>query len=95
MIKTIFVVILILFALSFFNINVRSVVESDIFQKNLEFVENALSKIWEWFVPFWGKYLAGPASTLWNIFLDGLNKIKSGEIMQEVQDSVPTTPEVN
>lgn len=80
LIKIIIVIIIFIAILSYFNISVRAIVESDIFQENFSY-------IWNWCKNIWNTYLVGIVSYLWNIFIDliwepsidALKNIKSGE----------------
>jgi hypothetical protein len=77
------IAIIIIFALSYFNISIKSVVESPTAQDNINYVGGASKTLWQ-------KYLKDPAYYLWhdvwvNIFWQGfiLN-------MERIRDGQPT-----
>jgi hypothetical protein len=81
MIKYIILIIILIAVLSYFGINIKSIVESDIFKENFGYV-------WNWCKYVWETYLAGPAKylwndvfvdLLWNSFIDNLKRIKGGK----------------
>ena len=55
----IFLVVVIIFVLSYFNISIKGIVQSPTGQENVNYVKGTT-------VTFWDKYLAEPASYLWN-----------------------------
>lgn len=74
---------LIVLALSYFNISIRSVIESPTGQENIHYVGGGVKG-------FWNKYLAGPAEYLWhdvwiNIFWESF--ISN---MERIRDGKPT-----
>ena len=75
--------ILIVLALSYFNINIRSVVESPTGQENVTYVKDTAKS-------FWTKYLAEPALYLWNDVW--VNIFWKGFIsnMERIRDGKPT-----
>ena len=83
--------IILILALSYFGISIRSVVESDEAQDNIEYVGGGTKSIWE-------KYLKEPATYLWNdIFIDifwegfvsNMEKIRDGE-PTDYEEAAPT-----
>lgn len=63
-IKLVIIIIVIIAILSYFNINIRSITESDLFKENFSYV-------WNWIVFAWDNYLERPFVYVWNdIFLD-------------------------
>ncbi len=74
---------IIILVLSFFNISIRSVVESPTGQENINYIEDSSKS-------FWDKYLKDPAQYLWNdvwvdIFWQGfINN------MERIRDGKPT-----
>jgi hypothetical protein len=73
--------LILILALSYFNISIRGVVESETGQDNLNYVGDT-SKT------FWARYLAEPASYLWNDvwldifwrgFIDNMKRIRDGK----------------
>lgn len=73
--------VLIILALSYFNINIRTVVESPTGQENVTYVKDATKS-------FWTKYLAEPAEYLWNDvwvkifwkgFISNMERIRDGK----------------
>lgn len=75
--------ILIILVLSYFNVSIKSVVESPTGKENINYVREGAKGLW-------GKYLAGPASYLWkdvwlDIFWQGfINN------MERIRDGKPT-----
>jgi len=58
-IKLIILIIIVIFILSYFGINLRSIVDSETFQNNLNYA-------WESVKYVWHTYLADPARYLWD-----------------------------
>ncbi len=52
MIKTIFWILVLIFALSFFGISIQAIVESPAGQANIHYLAGLLSQIWHWST-FW------------------------------------------
>ncbi len=80
-IKLIIIIIIIILVLSYFNIDIRGIVESPQSQSNLQYV-------WGWVVLVWNNYLANPVlyfwnnifiDLLWESFVDNLERIKQGQ----------------
>lgn len=80
-IKLILIIIILIIALSYFNIDIRGVVEAPQTQQNLDYARG-------WAVFVWSEYLANPVlyfwnnifiNLLWESFVDNLARIKRGE----------------
>lgn len=95
MIKWIIILVIGLVVLGYLGFDVRKAVEAPTTQTNIEYVKNAV-------VYVWNKYLARPASYLWNdIFIkliwttaiENLTKIKNGEPtnVQTVPSQLPAS----
>lgn len=78
---TLFLGVIILLALSYFNINIKSIVESPTSQENINYVKGETKS-------FWTAYLAEPASYLWNdiwinifwkSFIYNMERIRDGQ----------------
>jgi len=89
MIKLIVFIVLVIVALSYFNISVRTIVNSDMVQDNFSFV-------WGWVKHIWNNYMARPARYLWNdifikllwsSFVDNLEKIKTGDSIDIIENA--------
>jgi hypothetical protein len=85
-----FIVILVL---SYYNIRIKSVVESPTAQDNLHYVGDSSKG-------FWDKYLAEPAHYLWhdiwinifwNSFIDNAKRLRDGR-PTTIQEASPKTP---
>lgn len=80
LIKLIILIIIAVVVLSYFNINLRSVLESRAVRDNFGFLWNSAKSIWH-------NYLAGPADFVWGIFynylwlsfIENMERIKEGE----------------
>jgi hypothetical protein len=88
----IFMTILAVFVLSYFNISIRGVVESPTAQDNIHYVGGASKSVWD-------KYLKDPAAYLWNDvwkkifwqgFINNMELIRDGKPI-EMQNYAPTT----
>jgi len=82
-IGAIFLTILVVLVLSYYNISIRKVVESPTAQDNINYVGGASKS-------FWDKYLKDPASYLWNDVW--INIFWKGFIlnMERIRDGQPT-----
>ncbi|MBU4353388.1 hypothetical protein L6251_02190 [Candidatus Parcubacteria bacterium] len=58
-IKIVFLIVLLIIILSYFNIDIRTFFESEIFKKNFNYVWNGIKD-------FWTDYLQRPAGFIWN-----------------------------
>lgn len=76
-----FLGVIIIFALSYFGISIRAVVESPQAQENLEYVEGGTRSLWN-------DYLKEPVTYLWNdvfvdifwvSFISNMERIRDGE----------------
>lgn len=94
LIRTIILIVIALLVLSYFGLNIRSIVNSPAGQENFSYVQELMIKAWD-------GYLKKPVTYLWNdIFLDliwnpaieNLTKIKDGE-PDDLQSSAPVIPE--
>ena len=95
MIRLIIFIIVLIAVLSYFNISIRSFIESDMFQDNLGYVS-------DWCGYLWNNYLAGPArylwydiflDILWDSFVDNMDRIKDGG-SPGIIDLAPSLPSV-
>lgn len=79
----IFITVIVVLVLSYFNISLRGVVESPTAQDNLHYVGGAGQTVWD-------KYLKNPASYLWNDVW--INIFWKGFIlnMERIRDGKPT-----
>jgi hypothetical protein len=75
-IKMILVVIAIIFALTYFGINFRNIVNSPTGQDNLSFFKDIGAKIWSYVEQFWNEYLRSAADGLWRLARAGFEQIK-------------------
>src|SRR3989338_3134541 len=75
-----FLTVVIILALSYFDISIKTVVESPAGQENIEYVKGGTKNLWT-------EYLKEPATYLWNDiwleifwrpFLDNMRRIQSG-----------------
>ena len=89
MIKLIIFIVIVIAVLSYFNISVRTIVNSDMVQDNFSFV-------WGWVKSVWNNYMARPARYLWNdifikllwsSFVDNLEKVKGGEPIDMIENA--------
>ena len=89
-IMLVFIAILVL---SYFGINIRSVVESEDGQDNINYVTDESKTIWQ-------KYLKEPAEYLWNdvfvgllwsAFINNLERVKDG-LPTEIEEASPKLP---
>lgn len=80
MIKWIIIFVILILVLSYFGINIQSVVTSPTGQSNISYVWNGITYVWN-------NYLSGPfnylwntvGSTLWNAFVHGIENIKNNQ----------------
>ncbi len=77
----IFLAVIIIFVLSYFNISIRSIINSPTGQENVSYVREGTKNLWE-------TYLAKPASYLWNDicvnifwkgFVSNMERIRDGQ----------------
>lgn len=90
MIKWIIILIIIIAVLSYFGINIQSVLESPTSQNNYSFVWNAALNIWNAYLkaPFdyvWNHVL----SIIWGAFEQGLNNLKNGKNFPNLDNVSP------
>ncbi len=87
----IFLGLIIILILSYFNISIRTVVESPEAQDNLDYVGGETISLWD-------QYFKGPATYLWNDiwlelfwrpFVSNMMKLNNGE-RSDIEDQVPT-----
>jgi len=85
---------IIILVLSYFKIDIKGVVESPEAQDNIEYVTEGTKTVWE-------KYLAEPASYLWNTvfvgllweaFINNLERVRDGE-PTEIEEAAPHLPD--
>ncbi|MGC9605683.1 MAG: hypothetical protein ABSF56_02945 [Minisyncoccia bacterium] len=95
LIKMILIVVIALLILSYFNINLRQLVNAPTTQDNVSYVASSTVTIWD-------SYLKVPATYLWNnVFIDliwnpaitNLTNMKNGE-PTNISTSSPTLPSI-
>jgi len=74
---------ILILVLSYFNISIKGVVESPTGQENLNYVQGTSVSLWD-------KYLAGPASYLWNDIWINLFWNSFVSNMERIRDGQPT-----
>jgi hypothetical protein len=93
-IRTILLIIIALLVISYFGLNIRTIVNSPAGKDNFTYTQEIMISVWN-------NYLKGPANYLWNdIFLDliwvpaveNLQKIKDGE-QDDIVKSAPRLPD--
>ncbi len=78
--KIILAIIIILIVLAILNIDLRQIVESEVFQSNLAVVIKFLTAIWDLIVTIWYNYIKEPAYYVWqNIINPLIEKVISRE----------------
>jgi hypothetical protein len=90
LIKLILLIIIAAVVLGYFNINLRSIWNSDAVQNNLGFLWDSTQSIWH-------NYLAKPADFIWGVFynyiwlsfIENMERIKGGED-PTFMDNAPT-----
>jgi hypothetical protein len=87
MIKWIIIALLGLIVLGYLGFDVRKAVEAPVTQTNIEYVKNAVIYVW-------GKYLARPASYLWNEIFIKLIWTKAVDVLTKVKDVEPINTQV-
>ncbi len=95
-IRLIIIIIILIIVLSYFNIDIRGIIEAPQTQSNIGYV-------WGWTMFVWNEYLRGPVSyfwnnifinLLWNSFTDNLERIKRGQ-PHDFELNAPRGPELN
>ena len=76
--KMIIVILIALLLLAYFGLNLRTIVGSQTFQDNWNFIMNGISTVWN-------SFLKAPATFIWNsilwpLFSKGLTQIQQGQI---------------
>ncbi|MBI2046196.1 MAG: hypothetical protein HYT28_02155 [Parcubacteria group bacterium] len=87
-VKFILLLILFILILSYFNIDLRAIVESPQTQQNISYVKELTINTWNaWLKPLWDNYLSKPIlyfwqnifiEVLWKSFLQGINALRDG-----------------
>lgn len=97
LLRAVVFIIIVLLILSYFGLNIRTIVNSPAGQENFTYVQEVMINVWN-------NYLKGPATYLWkDIFLnliwnpaiENLTKIKDGQpnsIMTAASSTIPTIP---
>lgn len=98
-IKFILLLIIFILILSYFNIDLRAIVESPQAQQNISYAKELAINIWNtWLKPLWDNYLSKPVlyfwqnifiEILWKSFTQGLSALQAGNF-----NSASTTPYV-
>ncbi len=83
----IFLGIILIFVLSYFDISIKSLVESPQAQDNIHYVGGVVSHVWN-------DYLKKPATYFWNFLLDSIKKMRSVEPM-DFEKLAPQVPGSN
>ena len=80
MIKWIVILIIIILALSYFGINIQSIIQSPTGQSNISYVWNGIVYVWDNYLSAPFNYLWNTVgSALWNAFTQGISNIKSNQ----------------
>lgn len=88
-----FLGVIAIFVLSYFKIDIKSVVESPQAQNNVGYVTGSSQNVWD-------KYLKQPASYIWNdvivnllwqSFIDNLQRVKNGQ-PTSIEQNAPALP---
>ena len=91
--RLVVIIIIAIAILSYFRVDIRSLVESQSFRDNFGFV-------WDWLLSIYNNFLARPVSyiwneiivkLLWNSFIENLERIKGGDGPSLI-DSAPQAP---
>ncbi|MBI5005481.1 MAG: hypothetical protein HZC03_02675 [Candidatus Lloydbacteria bacterium] len=98
-IKLILLIVIFILILSYFNIDLRAIVESPQAQQNINYAKTLALKVWDIALkPLWDNYLSKPVlyfwqnifiEILWKSFVQGINALQSGHF-----NSASTTPSV-
>ena len=88
LIKLVILIIIGVIVLSYFGINVRSILESDLVRDNFGYLWNGVKSIWN-------NYLAKPANFVWGIFynymwlsfIENMERIKQGRNIEAVENA--------
>jgi len=81
LIKTFLILVILVLVLSFFNIDIRTVAESEQSQKNISYITEVVNKVWERYLSepvtyFWNNIFI---NLLWNSFAENMDRIKTGQ----------------
>ena len=79
---------ILILVLSYFNISVKSVVESPTGQENINYVGGGTVSLWD-------RYLKGPASYIWNDIFVNIFWKSFVNNMERIRDGQPTDYELN
>jgi len=94
-IKFLIIIIVLILLLSYFNIDVRGIIEAPKTQENFSYV-------YGWIAFVWSEYLANPVRYFWNnifidllweSFVDNLERIKRGE-STDLELNAPQAPQI-
>ena len=94
-VKLIIIIVILIIALSYFNIDIRGVIEAPQTQQNISYV-------WGWVSSVWNNYLRAPVvyfwndifiKLLWSSFTDNLERIKRGQ-PHDFELNAPRGPEL-
>src|SRR3989344_1013650 len=98
-IKLVLLIVIFILIISYFNIDLRAIVESPQTEQNISYVKELAINIWNaWLKPLWDNYLSKPVlyfwqnifiEILWKSFMQGLDALQSGQF-----NSASTTPSV-
>ena len=98
-IKLILLFVVFILILSYFNIDLRSIVQSPQTQQNISYAKTLALKVWDIALkPLWDNYLSKPVlyfwqnifiEILWKSFVQGIDALQSGHF-----NSASTTPSV-
>lgn len=72
-IKIAIVIVVVVVILGILQVDLRSIMESEGVQANLQYAGELLAKLWAFLVMAWEDYLKGPATSIWEFILTSLN----------------------
>ena len=97
LIRWVLLIIVLIIVLSYFNFDIRAIVEAPLTQSNLQYVSG-------WVAFIWSNYLSSPVlyfwhnifiDLLWNSFVENLERIKRGEAHSFQINAPQVIPESN
>lgn len=101
-IKLILILVVFILILSYFNIDLRAVVESPQAQQNIQYVKSLVLRAWDTTLkPLWDNYLSKPIlyfwqnifiEILWKSFTQGLSALQAGHFNSA--SSTPSVPSI-
>ena len=89
MIKWIIIFIILILVLSYFGVNIQSVVNSPAGQNNISYVWNGVVYVWDAYLSAPFNYIWNTiGSTLWKAFVQGIQNIKVNQSLPSAGSSV-------